>query len=298
MAAKVQSTLGFTRPVTVAIVGTAGRKSDGSRMNASLFRRMCATALDIIRTEWKLTPPDVRLVSGGAAWSDHVAVQLYLEGVADALCPVPTPVPVAASAAAASGDPKINIDSHAPFAGLTVHLPCAFETKSKLPSAVDTGSVDWRSNPGRLMNLYHQQFTAKMGRSTMAELVTAQHLGAILDTSHHGFHKRNKSVASSDYMIAFSWGHEELKDGGTKFTWDLCSSRFKRHVSLHSLASEKRYVIFRAAPSTLNANSPCPVMFRPVDGDGETPTRKKQRVEPDSSQPSAAVPAQSTANSK
>ena len=63
--------------VTVSIIGTAGRKSDGSKLNPKIFVDMVKTALDTIKNVWKLE--DVELVSGGAAYADHVAVKLFLE---------------------------------------------------------------------------------------------------------------------------------------------------------------------------------------------------------------------------
>lgn len=71
----------------IAIIGTAGQKTTLSK---TLYEKMAMKALDIIHS----IQPDsnkVHLISGGAAWSDHVAVNLYLNNK---------------------------------FAGLTLHLPC------------------------------------------------------------------------------------------------------------------------------------------------------------------------------
>ena len=66
---------------TVAIIGSAGRNEDGAKMNATVFDAMTAAALRTITDHWHLSPQNVRLVSGGAAWADHVAVRLFLDGV-------------------------------------------------------------------------------------------------------------------------------------------------------------------------------------------------------------------------
>jgi hypothetical protein len=47
----------------------------------ALFGLMCESALKAIAADWKLAPETVRLVSGGSAWADHVAVRLYLDSV-------------------------------------------------------------------------------------------------------------------------------------------------------------------------------------------------------------------------
>lgn len=58
--------------VSVAIIGTAGRKGMATKMSRSLFMDMRKAANDIILNDFKLSPGNVRLVSGGAAWSGTV----------------------------------------------------------------------------------------------------------------------------------------------------------------------------------------------------------------------------------
>ena len=54
---------------TVSVIGTSGRKEDGARMSADLFRAMVDACETIIRDELKLSAANVHLVSGGAAWA-------------------------------------------------------------------------------------------------------------------------------------------------------------------------------------------------------------------------------------
>jgi len=57
----------------IGIIGTAGRKDDEPRMSKQLYNRMVMEAmLKIYEHEI------VGLISGGAAWSDHIAVSIYL----------------------------------------------------------------------------------------------------------------------------------------------------------------------------------------------------------------------------
>jgi hypothetical protein len=183
---------------TVSVIGCAGRNQDASRMTAQLYGRMVKKCEQTI-LEMKLEPRDVRLVSGGAAWSDHVAVTLFLSGK---------------------------------YGGLTLHLPCEWHSSSC--SFVTNESSHWAQNPGKIANLLHVQFTEKLGRDTLAELETARRAGATF-VVHKGFHKRNDQVARSRYLIAFSWSPSDSPpSGGTRYTWDKATGRRIR-VSLCDL---------------------------------------------------------------
>lgn len=59
---------------TLAVIGTAGRRDDGDKLTMDHWNRMVETVHQIVAAE-KIT----RLVSGGAAWADHAAVQVHLE---------------------------------------------------------------------------------------------------------------------------------------------------------------------------------------------------------------------------
>lgn len=66
---------------TVAIIGSCGRT--GPLFNRTHFELMVAEAYRILTQDLKLK--HWNLVSGGAAWSDHVAVALFLQGKGDSL---------------------------------------------------------------------------------------------------------------------------------------------------------------------------------------------------------------------
>jgi len=199
--------------VRVAIIGTAGRKDDAAKMNKVVFTAMVNHAREVIRDVWKLPHERVILVSGGAAWADHVAVALWLEE-------------------------RQNPHGH-PFAGLHLFLPCAFQLTDAQAQAVDTGSSDWRLNCGRLVNQLHREFSKKLGRDSLHDLYLAQSLGAILDMTGNGFHARNKLVAAAaNRLLAFTWGDDptQPKDGGTLHTWNLCKCSARIHVPLGNLS--------------------------------------------------------------
>lgn len=60
---------------TLAIIGTAGRNGDASKLTRHSFLRMCEAAKGL----WTRLNCDCG-VSGGAAWGDHVLVALALNG--------------------------------------------------------------------------------------------------------------------------------------------------------------------------------------------------------------------------
>lgn len=161
----------------IGIIGTAGRGSDASKMNLGTFQRMCETAKDIIRP---INHP-VNLISGGAPWADHVAVDLYLT------CPL--------------------------ICGLTIEFPCKFEK-----GAYVSGEIYDGYDIAKVSNHYHDLFTLNTGIDGRAELQKAIEIGAITHFSK-GFFDRNCKVAEADILIAFTYGNgAKLKDGGTAHT--------------------------------------------------------------------------------
>ena len=102
----------------VALISTAGRGGDGHRMTKFLFDKMVDRAQILIRQE--LGSSAVHLISGGAAWADHIAVVLFIE------------------------EDKSE---------LTLHLPCVLDRKKGW--FVDNDVRNWQTNPGRSANKYH-----------------------------------------------------------------------------------------------------------------------------------------------
>jgi hypothetical protein len=164
--------------VRVAIIGTAGR-SPGVKpaLDAALFARMCDEAVRIITVvfglgDWRR----ICLVSGGAAWADHVAVELCRRYKTQGATGI-------------------------------LHLPCPLERTSPAGAGgagarfVDTKSSRWHLNPGRTANRYHAAFTWAMSYDTIAQLLSTDNV--VLDTTSRGFHARNNRIAEAQYMIAF-----------------------------------------------------------------------------------------------
>ena len=176
---------------------------------------MARCASKIILDEWKLDPAALTLVSGGSAWCDHVAVDLFLN------------------------------DARFQQSKLLLYLPCKFSKKF-----IDEKS--WHGC-GRLLNELHQNFSGKLGRSSLADIQQAsQRSGATIDTTSRGFFARNIRVGRVDRMIAFSAGA-----GGTAHTWKNSSTpqACKRHISLQSLCPATPKNLFTIKPKSANTSS-------------------------------------------
>lgn len=169
---------------TIAIIGTAGRKDDKKRLTAKTYADM-TVAVEKIITE-NITGP-THLISGGAAWADHLAVTLFLRGLCQEL---------------------------------SLYLPVEFGTMGK-KQFKDTGVIDWRTNPGGTSNFYHKEFSSVIGRDTLVEIADAIDEGAKI-VEGGGFFGRNILVAkNSEHIISLTFGAKEvLKDGGTANTME------------------------------------------------------------------------------
>ncbi|WP_225784532.1 hypothetical protein [Xenophilus sp. Marseille-Q4582] len=178
----------------IAIIGTAGR---GTPLTKAHWDFMVATALEVI-------PAGRHVVSGGAAWADHVAVRLLTLGHAGAL---------------------------------TLHLPAPMDE-------TDFSFVGVRKSAGSAANYYHHQFSQALGEDTRAELFDASQDDRCFGTfepaapGYSAMFTRNRKVAATATggVLAFTFGEGDVPaDGGTKHTWDLIASNKKFHYSLASV---------------------------------------------------------------
>lgn len=188
----------------VSIVGTAGRLNVERDMSLDVFNAMVASATEQLPRMTGLPSSCIHLVSGGAAWADHVAVTLFLWGG---------------------------------FAGLTLHMPCAWRRDTVCFE--DNHSCESSRNPGRFANMYHARFETKTGIHSLRQIQESVERGAVLVESYRGFHDRNSAVASSPFLLAFSWdrGDKPESSFGTYDTWKKCKG-VRVHVSLRHLMEE------------------------------------------------------------
>jgi hypothetical protein len=193
---------------TLGIIGTAGRGADGTKLTEEHFRFMCETARVLIRNH-----EISRLVSGGAAWADHVAIEVYQTRLNTGLF-----------------DLKY----------LSLHLPAPWDAENmRFSENVPDNDA------GKISNYYHDKFSKKRGSSSFEDLddviLSAERKNhgevpsGITRSISASFKGRNCLVASeAQILLAFTFGRGQvLKDGGTKMTWDMFFRQNRNPLGFH-----------------------------------------------------------------
>ncbi|MCK9556329.1 hypothetical protein M0R36_11060 [bacterium] len=181
--------------IHIGIIGTAGRGEDIKLLDTTIYENMCEYSFRFIKNYKK---EEVILISGGAAWSDHIAVNLYLKNVCNSLI---------------------------------LFLPCEFKN-----GKYEEGS-DYKC-PGNIANYYHKKFSDKIKISSLNQISEAINKGAAVNVNFNGFFARNLDIANkSDILLAFTntEGNTPKKDSGTYHTWKNCKSLLKIHISISKL---------------------------------------------------------------
>ncbi len=178
--------------ITLAIIGTAGRKDDAKHLTRKHFEAMCIVAEGLIEQINESNYPLTTLVSGGAAWADAVAVKLFL-------------------------DKKV--------LGLRLFIPAEW-TNGEF---YDTGVKDPKLNPGGTANYWHRKFQSATGINGLSDIQIAKAHGAELYCCRGGFHGRNAMVAKSDFILACTFGDGHIvKEGGTADTVRMYLERVRK----------------------------------------------------------------------
>lgn len=176
----------------IAIIGTAGR---GNVMTPNQWAWMKETTANWIGV-------NNHLVSGGAAWADHLAVAMYMEHKCE---------------------------------DLTLHLPAPWDNTNQCFQG------PWKSC-GSAANFYHEKFSGIVGINSLNEIHQVIHGGAMITEQpalggYGGMFKRNSIVAQeAEGMIAFTFGEGMVPaDGGTLDTWNKCRSEHKIHFQIPNI---------------------------------------------------------------
>lgn len=212
----------------VAIIGTAGRDRDRP-MTRDLWQAMLADA------DGRVGPDDV-LVSGGAAWADHLAVRLFLDG-------------------------RVK--------GLVLHLPAPIDDTGRFAGPE-------RESAGSVANYYHGLFKRATGVDGLAEIRVAIAKGAKVTQQpaakgYGAMFARNALVAkAADTLLAYTFGEGDVPaDGGTKNTWDAAAKSQRTHIALLPLLSG------RALAPTARGERPAAPTAQPSAPAATTPPWKR-----------------------
>lgn len=200
--------------MNLAIIGTAGRKEDRPLLTGEHYPRMVDAATKLL-SHLQIDPQELHLISGGAAWADHVVVTLTLSGIIE--------------------DNRLHL-----------YLPCELTDKGFV------GKGEWGEKTANTCNYYHRLFSETTGHDSIGELNRVRTNGANIYTSTSGFKTRNtkvaKHVSPNGQLLAFTFGsmisnqpdwtirsfgpltsslQGGVKDGGTSDTWQ--KSRCQKH---------------------------------------------------------------------
>jgi len=194
----------------IAIVGTAGRKEDGPKLSKELYFKMVNDAwsllIDLQEEHIRDKPSgyeyNLDLVSGGAAWSDHCAISLYLmDQVADSL---------------------------------TLYFPCKWDQKDRV-FFLDNEPKSYHS-PSSTANYYHKLFSEKMGRSSLDGIQRAIDKGAVYHEIQGGFLARNLLVGKVDALLCYGFSPgDRPTTSGSSHCWNNSSARIKIYREIGEL---------------------------------------------------------------
>ena len=174
-----------------AIIGTAGRDKT-KPMTKELWQWMLEDAKSRVSSS-------EHLVSGGAAWADHLAVALFLEGKVEKL---------------------------------TLHLPAPFiklRFKGVYGSSGNAANYYHQNFSSAIGENTLRQISDCFALEGCDFTVEPEAPG------YKGMFSRNAKVATADTLFAYTFGQSDVPaDGGTKHTWDKCKG-IKYHVTLPTI---------------------------------------------------------------
>ena len=172
----------------------------------------------------KRVQPTDTATSGGAAWADHLAVKLYLDG---------------------------------DIASLKLRLPAPIDPATgRFKGGYGTS--------GGTANYYHDIFSKKIGVDTLGEIQKAIQKGAKVTYEPEGkgygamFARNAKVAAEADSVLAYTHGKGDVPaDGGTLNTWNKNKSTDKTHVSIGEIGkTPAESVVPKVAPKTVRPAKP------------------------------------------
>lgn len=211
---------------TIAVIGTAGRGDDASRLSRVFYDRMYECLLATL-AEW-----DVHAgVSGGAAYGDHLAVRAFLEGHLSELTIF---APSTWNGRGFVPNPHVRFNP-----GRTTNQ--YHEAFSRVVGADTLGEIADALDRGARMVVQEGFHARNLEVADMATDMVAFTFGAyrpFQQVDLRGEYRREDLSAFWDDFTSKDEGFRNaaaalLKDGGTQHTWTECwKADRKRHVNL------------------------------------------------------------------
>ncbi len=184
-----------------AIIGSAGRGDEALKFTSSaLFDRMVDRVEKVLTEELKLPLPFHFLSSGGSAWSDHVAVALFLAGKAR---------------------------------NLLLELPCKWD---KAKSCFDCKSEEGQ----RLNQLHRSFSRVRGVDSLAEIQAASKLPGFMCQVRRGFLRRNDALAKECMYLVALGWSETgKPESGGTLYTWNKFKGSPSRRVfiSLCSLGN-------------------------------------------------------------
>lgn len=183
----------------LAIIGTSGRhNSELQVLTTKHMEFMMEKTYEYIETVMNTTPENIILVSGGSAWADHIAIQLYLTKK---------------------------------FAGLELYLPSEFDPKKKRFKNTHEGrrlnflheQCQDKTGMPILNEITRVVSSAKASSNSRVKIIIKR-----------GFIQRNTLISkNNDHLVAFTFSSsDEPNGGGTADTWLKTKHTNKKHFTL------------------------------------------------------------------
>lgn len=166
---------------SLSIIGTAGRKPVGDKLNKELYEKMYTRLLIHIQS-LEVKPEELLLISGGAAYSDHLAVRFFNEFY----------------------DLKVK---------LLLHMPARFDKVNN--KFVDNKDAD-------IANHYHKLFSEKCNLNSLEEISLAYKNGMVDRIHDGFFARNRLVALGQNMIAFTFSSTGEPADGGTANTWKQC----------------------------------------------------------------------------
>jgi len=182
--------------IRLAVVGTSGRNpKDAEKLELKHLQWMKDNVRIYIQTVINVETKDIILVSGGSAWADHVAIQLFREGG---------------------------------FGGLELYLPSEFNTKAHKYKNTHEGRTLNKLHE-------HCQNKTGLPIFEELTSVNSRKKGVKITIQRGFKPRNTLVARGCDHIIAFTFGKDIPEGGGTADTWSKIPHENKLHISLDGI---------------------------------------------------------------